>query len=37
MCVCVCVVYDDTNVYNNMGMTGITRRRGFMRTFSVSP
>ncbi len=26
--VCVCVhVYEDTNVYNDMGMTGITRRR----------
>ncbi len=24
---CVCVVYEDTNVYNDMGMTGITRRR----------
>ncbi len=29
MCVCVYVVYEDTNVYNDMGMTGIT--------FSVSP
>ncbi len=42
MCVCVCcvhvyVVYEDTNVYNDMGMTGITRIRGFMMTFSVSP
>ncbi len=31
VCVCVCVhvyvVYEDTNLYNNMGMTGITRRR----------
>ncbi len=28
VCVCVCVhVYEDTNVYNDMGMTGITRRR----------
>ncbi len=34
MCVCVCevcvyvyVVYEDTNVYNDKGMTGITRRR----------
>ncbi len=35
-CVGVCVVYEDTNVYNDMGMTGITKRRGFMRTFSVS-
>jgi len=32
-CVCVCacghvyVVYEDTNLYNDMGMTGITRRR----------
>ncbi len=30
-CKCVCthvyVVYEDTNVYNDMGMTGITRRR----------
>ncbi len=29
--VCVCghvyVVYEDTNLYNAMGMTGITRRR----------
>ncbi len=31
MCVCVCVcvhvymVYEDTNLYNDMGMTGITR------------
>ncbi len=25
--VCVCVVYEDRNVYNDMGMTGITRRR----------
>ncbi len=42
VCVCVCcvhvyVVYEDTSVYNDMGMTGFTRRRGFMRTFSVSP
>ncbi len=45
MCVCVCVcvrvhvyvVYEDTNLYNDMGMTGITRRRRFMRTFPVSP
>ncbi len=43
VCVCVCVwghvyvVYEDTNLYNVMGMTGITRRRWFMRTFSVSP
>ncbi len=42
VCVCVCcvhvyVVYEDTNVYNDMGMTGITRIRGFMMTFSVSP
>ncbi len=27
LCVCVCVVYEDTNVYNDMGMTGLTRRR----------
>ncbi len=27
MCVCVFVTYEDTNLYNNMGMTGITRRR----------
>ncbi len=31
VCVCVCghiyVVYEDTNLYNDMGMTGITRRR----------
>ncbi len=30
VCVCVCVcghVYDDTNLYNDMGITGITRRR----------
>ncbi len=35
VCVCVCVhayvVYEDTNLYDDMGMTGITR------TFSVSP
>ncbi len=45
VCVCVCVspcmhvfvVYEDTNVYNDMGMTGITRKMWFMRTFSVSP
>ncbi len=42
VCVCVCcvhvyVVYEDTHVYNYMGMTGITRRRWFIRTFSVSP
>ncbi len=38
MCVCVCVyvVYEDTHLYNDMGMTGITRRMWFMRTFSVS-
>ncbi len=36
LCVCVCVVYEDRNVYNDMGMTGITRRRWFMRKFSVS-
>ncbi len=31
VCVCVCVhvyvVYEDTHFYNDMGMTGITRRR----------
>ncbi len=31
VCECVCarvyVVYEDTNVYNGMGMTGIIRRR----------
>ncbi len=29
LCVCghVYVVYEDTNLYNDMGMTGITRRR----------
>ncbi len=31
VCVCVCVhvymVYEDTNLYNDMGMTGITKRR----------
>jgi len=31
VCACVCghvyVVYEDTNLYNDMGMTGITRRR----------
>ncbi len=31
VCVCVCarvfVTYEDTNLYNDMGMTGITRRR----------
>ncbi len=42
VCVCVCcvhvyVVYEDTNVYNDMGITGITRRRLFMRTFAVTP
>ncbi len=30
VCVCVCarvyVVYEDTNLYNDMGMTGITRQ-----------
>ncbi len=26
-CVYVYVVYEDTNVYNDMDMTGITRRR----------
>ncbi len=31
VCVCVCghvyVVYKDTHLYNDMGLTGITRRR----------
>ncbi len=29
LCVCehVYVVYEDTNLYNDMGMTGIKRRR----------
>ncbi len=27
VCVCVFVTYEDINVYNDMGMTGITRRR----------
>ncbi len=31
VCVCVCghvyVVYEDTNVYNDMGMTGIISRK----------
>ncbi len=31
--VCVCVVYEDTNLYNDMG---ITRRMWFMMTISVS-
>ncbi len=35
VCVCVCVVYEDTNVYNDMGMTGIKRRWGFEDIFSV--
>ncbi len=25
MCAYMCAVYEDTNVYNDMGMTGITR------------
>ncbi len=35
-CVCVCtfVTYEDTNLYNDMG---ITRRRWFMRTFPHVP
>ncbi len=42
VCVCVCVVsmfmwFMRTQMCNDMRMTGITRRRGFMRTFSVSP
>ncbi len=46
LCVCVCVfaclcacvsVCLRANVYNDTGMTGITMRRRFMRTFSVSP
>ncbi len=46
MCVCVCVrvhvctflvTYEDTNLYNDMGMTGITRRRWFLRTFPHVP
>ncbi len=31
VCVCVCVhvyvVYEETNLYNDMGMTGIKKRR----------
>ncbi len=27
VCLCVYVVYEDTNLYNDMSMTGITRRR----------
>ncbi len=32
--VCVFVTYEDTNLYNDMG---ITRRRWFMRTFPHVP
>ncbi len=35
VCVCVYVVYEDTHLYNDQGMTVITRWRWFMRTFSV--
>ncbi len=35
-CVCVYVVYEDTNLYNDMGMTGITREGDFVEDiFSV--
>ncbi len=27
VCVCVYVVYEDTDLYNDMGMTGFKRRR----------
>ncbi len=42
MCVCVCVhvyvVYEDTNLYNDMGMTYVFQGEGdFMKTLSVSP
>ncbi len=28
MCVCVCVVYEDTNLYNDMGMTPVLQGEG---------
>ncbi len=42
VCVCVCVrvygVYEDTNLYNDMGMTEVLQFEGvFMRTLPMSP
>ncbi len=47
VCVCVCdvcvcvwvyVVYEDTNLYNDMGMTEVLQYEGgFMRTLPMSP
>ncbi len=37
VCVHVYVVYEDTHLYNDMGMTGITREGDLLRTFPVSP
>ncbi len=28
VCVCVCVFYEDTNLYNNMGMTYVLQGEG---------
>ncbi len=41
VCVCVCVlvfvINEDINLHNDMGITGITRRRGFMRSLPHVP
>ncbi len=36
VCVCVYVAYEDTNVYNDMGMTSVLQREGD-EDISVSP
>ncbi len=38
VCVRVYVVYEDTNLYNDMGMTEVLQFEGvFMRTLPMSP
>ncbi len=37
VCVCVYVVYEDTNLYNDMGMTQVLQGEADLSTFSVSP
>ncbi len=46
VCVCVCgvcvcvrvyVVYEDTNLYNDMGMTEVLQFEGVLRTLPMSP
>ncbi len=37
VCLCVFVTYENTHLYNDVGVTGITRRRCLKRTFPHDP